>query len=307
MWRLAIALTVLAVGIGAGGAALYGASRWRAATEALHARLDGARAPIAQATYDARELDGLPPPVQRYFRAVLREGQPVIAVARFTHTGTFNMGEDAPNWRPFSSSQIVTTQRPGFVWNGRIRMAPGLPALVHDAYVAGEGLLHATLLGMVTLADLRGTPEMAEGELLRYLAEAMWYPTALLPSQGVEWSAIDETSARATLTDGMTTASLDFRFGPDGLIQSSGTTARPRVLGGTVVAAPWSGRGWTYEVHDGMRIPIDAEVAWIQPDGPYPYWRGRIASIAYEYAQSPDGMALKGSPFSDGVASSVIP
>ena len=107
-------------------------------------------------------------------------------------------------------------------------MAPGLNAFVHDAYVAGEGALHAEFLGLVTLADMRGTPELAQGELLRYLAEAMWYPTALLPSQGVNWTPIDETSARATLTDRATTVSLDFHFGPDGLIESSNAVARPR-------------------------------------------------------------------------------
>ena len=40
---------------------------------------------------------------------------------------------------------------------------------------------------------------MAEGELMRFLAEAAWYPTALLPSQGVRWQGADERSAFATL------------------------------------------------------------------------------------------------------------
>jgi hypothetical protein len=71
-------------------------------------------------------------------------------------------------------------------------LLPGLPVRVHDAYVAGEGRLHATLLALITLADLRGTREMAEGELMRFLAEAPWYPTALLPSQGVRWEAAGE-------------------------------------------------------------------------------------------------------------------
>ena len=84
-------------------------------------------------------------------------------------------------------------------------MLPGLPVRVHDAYIAGEGILHASLFGLVSVANLRGTPEAAQGELLRLLAEAAWYPTALLPSQGVRWEAVDDSSAKATLKDGDST------------------------------------------------------------------------------------------------------
>jgi hypothetical protein len=69
--------------------------------------------------------------------------------------------------------------------------APGLPVRVHDAYVAGEGVLNARVLGLVSVVDMRGTGEVAEGELMRFFAEAAWYPTALLPSQGVRWQAVD--------------------------------------------------------------------------------------------------------------------
>jgi hypothetical protein len=48
--------------------------------------------------------------------------------------------------------------------------------------------------------DQRGTPEPAQVELMRYLAKAVWYPTALLPRQGVRWDLIDEATARASLT-----------------------------------------------------------------------------------------------------------
>ncbi len=60
----------------------------------------------------------------------------------------------------------------------------GLPVRVHDAYVAGEGILHASLLGLFSLVDMRGGGDLAEGELMRFFAEAAWYPTALLPTQG---------------------------------------------------------------------------------------------------------------------------
>ena len=74
-------------------------------------------------------------------------------------------------------------------------MTPGLTARAHNAYIAGEGVLRANLFGLVSLANQRGTPEMAQGELMRFFAEAAWYPRALLPSQGVKWTAADDSSA----------------------------------------------------------------------------------------------------------------
>lgn len=34
-----------------------------------------------------------------------------------------------------------------------------------------------------------------------------------------------------------------------------------------------------------MRVPMEAEVAWLLPEGPLPYWRGRITKLSYEFAQ----------------------
>jgi hypothetical protein len=280
---LALFIALLLAAIAA--ALLIGALRWQRNTAALHGRLLANRRPIAPHSYDARELDGLPPPVQRYFRAVLRDGQPIVALARFAHEGTFNMGARRPSWRPFTSTQLVVTQRPGFDWEARIGMPAGLHARVHDSYVAGEGWMHAELQGVVTVADARGTAAMASGELLRYLAEAMWYPTALLPSQGVRWDAIDERAALATLVDGATSVSLTFRFGIDGLIASMEAAARTRTVGRESRELPWVGRAWNYQQRGGMRIPIEAEIAWQLPEGPYPYWRGRIVTFTCEPAR----------------------
>jgi hypothetical protein len=266
------------------GAIFYGAARWQRRIRELHTNLEAARLPIQPMIYDPQEIEALPPPVRRYFRTVLTDGHPIIAVARFSHEGQFNMGETKEKWNQFESTQVATTRRPGFVWDGRIFMAPGVKAFVHDAYVAGEGSLHAELLGLVTVADLRGTPEVAQGELLRYLAEAAWYPTALLPSQGVCWEAMDDSRARATLCDGVTTVSLEYRFGSEGLIDTARAAARYRTVNGALEATPWEGRFWAYAVRNGIRIPLEGEVAWQLPTGPSPYWRGRITEIAYEFA-----------------------
>lgn len=262
-----------------------GAYRWAEKTRRLRVRLEGARLPRRTRNVDFRELEGLPAPVQSYFRAALRDGQPMVAGVRVRHQGTFNLGDTTDRWRPFTSEQRVITCPPGFDWDARVRILPGLTVRVHDAYVAGEGILHAAILGLFTVADLRGSREIAAGELLRFFAEAAWYPTALLPSQGVHWEALNAHSARATLSEGATGPQMLFTFGADGLIETVRAEARARAVGKDFVPTPWQGRFWNYTEHAGMRVPLDGEVAWLLPAGEKSYWRGCITEIAYEFAQ----------------------
>lgn len=285
MWMKFILLVLLVLAVAGTIGAFCGASRWRAATRALHARMESARVSPGITAYDAGEVADLPAPVQRYFRAVLTEGQPLVRAVTVEHTGTFNMSDTTERWRPFTSTQRVLTRRPGFVWDARIRMMPGMSVFVHDAYVAGEGVLQAKVLGLPRVMKMPSTPELAHGELMRFFAEAAWYPTALLPSQGVRWEAIDDSEASATLSDGATTVKLVFRFDAEGLISSVRSDGRHRLVDGVQVATPWQGRFWDYERHDGMRMPREGEVAWLLPEGPHPYWRGRIRRIEYEFTE----------------------
>ncbi len=285
MWWKIVLLVILGLAVISTAALLYGLNRWQAGTKEMHTRLEAARAPIDPKTYHVRDLNGLPAPVQRYFRAVLKDGQPMIAAVGVEHIGTFNMSESGEQWKTFTSTQRVITRRPGFDWEARIQMMPGMNVRVHDAYIAGEGILHASLFGLVSLVDLHGTPEVARGELMRFLAEAAWYPTVLLPSQGVLWEAVDDTSARATLKDGETTLTLLFRFNKEGLIDSIRAEARGRTVKGRVIPTPWEGRWKDYELREGIRIPLEGEVAWILPEGPKTYWRGRIIRLTYEFVR----------------------
>jgi hypothetical protein len=106
---------------------------------------------------------------------------------------------------------------------------------------------------------MRDAGEVAEGELMRFLAEAAWYPTALLPSQGVRWAARDDRSAQATLTEGDISITMQFTFDERGLVDTVRAEARGRT--------------------------VDGEVAWLPPEGAKPYWRGHITEIGYEAAR----------------------
>ena len=282
LWLVVATLAVLAVGLAA-----YGSWRWNQGSAAFLARLEATRQPHAVTRYDAREIEGLPAPVQRYFQAALTDGQAIVTAVSIRHAGTFNMSVTAEQWKPFTSQQRVITKRPGFDWDARVMMFPGVPVHVHDAYIAGTGLLHGAVLGLVTVVDMADTPEIARGELMRFFAEAAWYPTALLPSQGVRWEAVDDRFAHATLNDGPLSLKLLFRFNADGLIDTVRAEARERVVDGKTATAPWQGRYWRYAMQNGMRVPQEGEVAWLLPEGDKLYWRGTTLSATYEFANPP--------------------
>ena len=239
------------------------------------------------ARYDARALEGLPAPVQRCFRAALTDGQAIVTAVSIHHAGTFNMSTRGEHWKPFTSQQRVTTRRPGFDGHARVMMFSGVPLRVHHAYGAGGGVLHGAVLGLFTVVDMANTPELARGELMRFIAEAVWYPTALLPSQDVRWEAVDERAAHATITDGPLTLKLRLRLNAEGLIDTVRAESRGRVVDGKTVNAPWQGRYWRDAEQHGMRVPHEGEVAWLLPEGDKPYRRGTILAATYEFANSP--------------------
>ena len=259
-----------------------GRARWARQTQAFRARLHAeSHAPLPPIYLEETELPGLPAPVQRYFRAVLRDGQPILHSADIHTAGRFLLDAEKDRWAPFDATQYMVARPSGFDWTACMRMGHGLSVYVRDAYAQGEGVLRADLLGLIPVMHLRGTPDLAEGELLRYLAESVWLPTRLLPSQGVRWKAIDDTRAIATLTEGTTAVSLEFRFDPEGLITSVWTPARPRLDGKQIVPTPWLGRWTQYGDYHGMRIPIEGEVSWQLPNGNLTYWYGRLLGAHY--------------------------
>lgn len=278
-------LVVLAIGLRA-----VGAARWAGMIRAHTTRLETgsvdtrSRLP-SPARFDARELEGLPPSVQRYFRAVLTDGQPIISAASIEMTGTMNMSTDAEQWKPFTSRQRVVTRTPGFLWDAQVAVFPGLPAHVEDSYIAGHGRLIAKVAGLFTVADSQGKGEIARGEFMRYFAESPWYPTALLPSQGVRWDAVDAASANATIVDGPISLTLLFRFNEAGLIASVRAEARGASVGkdGVMVMLPWDCALSDYQPQGGMLIPMTGEAAWVRPQGRRVYFIGHVRRLSHEF------------------------
>jgi len=245
--------------------------------------------------FQRSDLAELPPPVARYLAFAIPDGQRRIRVAGVRWAGDMRLQPGA-EWRPFTAEQRFTVSPPGFVWDARVRMMPVIPVRVRDSYVAGEGQMLGRIAGVVNVVNKGGTREMASSALVRWLGEAAWFPTAFLPGDGVTWQPVDDSTARATVTDGDIRVSGDFRFAPTGEITAM-TAVRYRDVNGTGVETPFEGRYDGFERRQGVMVPQSAEVAWLVPEGRFAYWRGRPTGIAYDFAMAPAlGFNVSSSP-----------
>jgi hypothetical protein len=210
------------------------------------------------------DFKGLPDPVRRYVEHVLGDERRSIRAMRMTQSGELRTDPRRRRWMKFRAEHRVTPESRTFCWDARVRVLPLLYLRVRDAYADGVGSGQVQLLSAVTVASDRNRPERNAASLHRYLAEAVWYPTALLPSAGVQWSPVDERSAVATLSDLGNSVSLEFRLND---------------LAEVVGEGHFSG----YRRHQGMLVPARAEVGWYANGRLGIIWKGEMTSLEYEF------------------------
>ena len=265
-------VTVLVIGL------WIGAHRQQRALSGQVDRLIHAAATAPEAAAGTQGLDAVPEPVARYLRWALRAKEHIQEV-RIRQTGTLRTDVRSERWMPFEAEHIVVPPAIGFVWNARVRVAPLLHVGVRDALIEGRGSGQVSLLSAVTVSADADTLEMNSGSLHRYLAEAVWYPTALLPSPKLQWARIDADRALATLTDHNVSVSLEFRFAGNGEVSGIYTPGRWGKFPEGYRQAPWEGHFRDYRERDGIFVPSEGDVGWYVNNEWQAVWKGSITAF----------------------------
>ena len=231
---------------------------------------------------DFSTFSNLPPPVSRYFRHVLTDGQKMIKMVKIEQSGMLRTDTQKDTWSPFTANQLVIPSQRSFVWNSKVALPFSTYVSVLDSYIAGTGTGRVSLLSAFVVDTETDNPKLNSGALHRYLAEAVWFPTALLPQSGVVWSPIDDSSALATLTDRNTTVSLEFRFNEVGEVTGIYSTGRFGRFEKDYKKVPWEGHFRNYQKRQGMYIPLYGEVGWYTGEELQLVWKGELNDIHYE-------------------------
>jgi len=274
MLRRLPAMAVLAVLAGT-GAELAGhrafARQVRTEVQALRARASPGRAGVVT----EEMLADLPEPVRRYLRYTGVVGKPFPGTIRLRQKGRMRLG---PRWLPFDAEEHYSVQPPGFVWAGTVRAGRFPVARARDMYAEGTGRLLVKVASLWPVVDASGE-QMDQAEMVRYLSEMIWFPAAFLAGN-ISFEAVDDSSARVTLTDHGRTVTATMFFDAQGRLTDF--VAERYRTSDSSDPDTWSTPFTGYGEFEGLRLPASGKVTWKLPDGDLEYIDVTLTDLHYD-------------------------
>lgn len=199
------------------------------------------------------DLDGLDAPVRRHLSQAIALGAPIAQGGRLSMRGSIKLGR----WLPFRARQVLNPHV-GFIWAARV----GWVITGFDRYLNGIGAMTWKLGGLLSVAHAEGadTSRSAAG---RGGAEAIWFPTAMLPRHGVRWTTTDDTHVTAHQQVDGTRVDLNLTLDQNGGIQSLvfDRWGDPDQTG-RWAWHPFGGVVTSQSTFDGLTIPSRGRLGW---------------------------------------------
>lgn len=223
------------------------------------------------------DIDALPKNVQRWLDYSRIIGKEEIRTVRLKQKAAMRL-EKGKQWMPVQAEQYFTTEEPGFIWKATIKAAPLIHIVGRDKYWDGKGSMLIKLLSLFTVADSKGK-EINQGTLLRYLAEMIWFPTAVL-NEYITWDEVDDDHAKATMSYKDVTVSGVFTFNDQGEVIKF-EAERYGEFDKKFRLELWSISLSDYKEFNGIKVPTKGDVTWKLETGDFNWFNFEITEIEY--------------------------
>lgn len=260
---------------------VMGIGNWLLVQHSHQAARSQALAVATTAPPKQQALASLPLPVQAWLHRTGAAEATMPTAVEVIQSGELFMRN---TWKPFRAHQVTQVLAPGFVWHVWVDFAPLLTVQGHDHYHRGEAQMRILLGGWLPVAnDTR--QQIAQGALVRWLAELCWYPQAARMPY-LQWEALDTTSAKVTVRDGGLSATATFYFSPEGDLLRI-VAPRPYDVGdGSFVIYDWEIRNSGFQQIGGLWLPTQSSITWKRPDGDFTWLKLHVEALQYEGSQN---------------------
>ena len=268
-WPVVVAGTLSAGALLAAGAARRG----------FHRRIEGLERSLGKASAAAARK--LPPEVLALGQ---RCGVPASGPGRLVRLTQRGAMWRTPNAKAlaFTARQTIAVAEVGFVWRALFPLGAGTSLEVIDYAANGEAGLEGRLGGTLRVLRVSDSDAAYRGEAMRYLAELMWNPDALLFNSRLDWRVLGARTLGVATGAGGRRSEVRLLLDEAGDVARVEADDRPRLVGDASIPTPWFGRGTDYQRLGGRRLPMKGEVGWVLDGAEFVYWRGQIESWSLE-------------------------
>ncbi len=223
-----------------------------------------------------KDIENLPQTVQNYLRYTGIIGKEKVKTVRLKQGGDFRL-KPHQDFKTMKAVQYFNVDEMEFHWQGKVNIVTAT-----DRFIGSKGDLTVKLLGFIRVAYAEG-PEVDQGEILRFLAEGVWFPSVFV-NDYIDWQSLDDRAAKATITLNDLSVSAIFYFNEKNQIERI-AAKRYMEKDGSFELADWEIQIREYQAFNGVQIPKKSEVIWKLDDGDFCWYRPEIYEIEYNVTE----------------------